>query len=277
MLILVGDDTATVPDAAVHAFGLAGPAVRLPGGQGGTWRVGGAVLKAGQDENFVRWLGDLSTRLDGRRDFRVSRPLPTRTGSWTADGWAAWNFEPGTHQPGRWLEVVEVGRRFHAAVRDEPQPALVRARADRWAVADRIAWGQLPLPPTAAGDPLVCDLMKAWRPVGGRDQLVHGDLTGNVLFHTDLPPLVIDLSPYWRPPGFATAVVLVDAHVWHGGDDLLLESQGRDVTAVQLLLRALLFRAVTDLLARPGDEPACVTRPYRPALEAVLDLSSRPS
>ncbi len=30
-------------------------------------------------------------------------------------------------------------------------------------------------------------------------QLVHGDLTGNLLFHTSLPPAVIDLSPYWRP------------------------------------------------------------------------------
>jgi uncharacterized protein (TIGR02569 family) len=257
----------------VEAFGLVGPGVRLPGGQGGTWRVGGAVLKAAQDENFIRWLGDLSTRLEGRRDFRVSRPLPTRTGSWTVDGWAAWQYEPGAHQSGRWLDVVEVGQRFHDAIRDEPEPAVVHARAGRWAVADRIAWGELPLPPAAARDPVVQKLMNARRPVGGRDQLVHGDLTGNVLFHPDLPPLIIDLSPYWRPPGFATAVVLIDAHVWHGGDDRLLEYQGRDVTAVQLLLRALLFRAVTDLLTPPGDQHASVTRPYRRTVEAVLGLS----
>ncbi len=34
----------------------------------------------------------------------------------------------------------------------------------------------------------------------GTAQLVHRDLTGNVLFHPPLPPLVIDLSPYWLRP-----------------------------------------------------------------------------
>jgi hypothetical protein len=42
---------------------------------------------------------------------------------------------------------------------------------------------------------------------------------------------------------------------------------------VQLLLRALLFRAVTDLLTPPGDQHASVTRPYRRTVEAVLGFS----
>jgi hypothetical protein len=81
-------------------------------------------------------------------------------------------------------------------------------------------------------------------------QLVHGDLAGNVLFHPELPPLVIDLSPYWRPPAFASAVVVVDALVWLGADEDLVKPLLEDEGFPQLLLRALLFRAVADQLLR---------------------------
>ena len=44
-------------------------------------------------------------------------------------------------------------------------------------------------------------LLAAVRPVSGvAPQLIHGDLTGNVLFGDGLAPAIIDLSPYWRPP-----------------------------------------------------------------------------
>lgn len=45
-------------------------------------------------------------------------------------------------------------------------------------------------------------------------QLIHGDLTGNVLFAADEAPAVIDFSPYWRPPVFAEAVVVADGLLW---------------------------------------------------------------
>jgi hypothetical protein len=46
--------------------------------------------------------------------------------------------------------------------------------------------------------------------------LIHGDLTGNVLFHDELPPAIIDFTPYWRPLEFQSAVVVADALVWEG-------------------------------------------------------------
>jgi uncharacterized protein (TIGR02569 family) len=114
--------------------------------------------------------------------------------------------------------------------------------SDRWAVADRVAWGE------AEGEPLparVRPLLARRRPVDLPSQLIHGDLSGNVLFHDSLPPAVIDISPYWRPAGYAAAIVVVDAVAWgSAGDDLvarLLEEQGD-----QLLLRAVLFRVATD-------------------------------
>ena len=234
--------------------------------------MGEAVLKPSQSETFVGWLSGLLTRLDGRDDFRVSPPLPARTGSWCVEGWAAWRYERGAHQPRRWLDILGVGDMFHAAVRNETLPPLLTARTDRWAVADRVAWGELPLTPAWTRTGLVQELVAALRPVVGCDQLVHGDLTRNVLFQPHQPPLVIDVSPYWRSPEFASAIVVVDALIWEGADEQLITALPWTMNTAQYLLRSLLFRAVTDLIQRPHEEPAAVTAPYQPALETVLRL-----
>jgi len=118
----------------------------------------------------------------------------------------------------------------------------------------------------------VQELVAATRPVLGCDQLVHGDLTRNVLFQPHQPPLVIDVSPYWRSPEFASAIVVVDALIWEGADEQLITALPWTMNTAQYLLRSLLFRAVTDLIQRPHEEPAAVTAPYQPALETVLRL-----
>ena len=113
--------------------------------------------------------------------------------------------------------------------------------SNRWADADRVAWGEAEgeLPPSAR------PLLAQRRPVDLPSQLIHGDLGGNVLFHGSLPPAVIDVSPYWRPVGYAAAIVVADAVAWEGaGDEVverLLRRQGD-----QLLLRAVLFRIAAE-------------------------------
>lgn len=165
-------------------------------------------------------------------------PLPATDGAWTSSGWTAWRYQPGVHLPGRWHEIVAVGQRLHAALHDEPEPAFLADCTDIWAVADRVAWGELPAE-EHAGTKHLDTLLAALRPVTGTAQLVHGDLTGNVLFHTDLPPLVIDLSPYWRPPAFATAVVIADALVFEGARPDVVQPLLADPDFPQHLLRAL--------------------------------------
>lgn len=228
------------PPTALAAFDLTGRPQRLAGGQGTSWRVGDAVLKPDDaPPDLLAWRTGVLERLDGRTDLRVGAPLRTRTGGLVTDGWTASCWEPGTFVPGRWDDVVEAGRRLHAALADEPEPALLRQRTDPWAVADRVAWGERPLPADAG--PRLRELAEARRPVDLPSQLVHGDLAGNVLLADGLPPLVLDLSPYWRPAAYATAVVVAD-----GGPET--HRDGPDFA--QLLLRARLFREVTDHLLR---------------------------
>jgi hypothetical protein len=110
----------------------------------------------------------------------------------------------------------------------------------------------------------------------GPSQLVHGDLTGNVLFAAGLPPAVIDFSPYWRPTGFASAVVVGDALLWEGADVSLLTAVAHVEDFPQLLVRALIFRAVVDALGRAGkperpDDDDCFLAP----VELACSLAAR--
>ncbi|MFI7236077.1 hypothetical protein [Streptomyces cyaneofuscatus] len=75
-------------------------------------------------------------------------------------------------------------------------------------------------------------------------QLIHGDLTGNVLFAPDQVPVVIDFSPCWRPPVFAEAIVVADGLLWFDFPSDLLAAGSDHRDWPQMLVRALIFRLV---------------------------------
>jgi uncharacterized protein (TIGR02569 family) len=239
------------PPEALAAFGVAVAPEPLAGGRGTSWRAGNLVLKP-LDATVaeIEWLGTLfdSLRPDGVR-------IPRLRG--LHGGWCAWDLLEGEHRDGRWADVIAAGERFHAALLGVPRPSFLDSRASVWAIGDRVAWGELPAAEYRHVKHLA-RLADALRPVDeSASQLVHGDLTGNVLFADGLPPAVIDFSPYWRPPAFATAVVVGDALLWEGADESLLDAVAHVEDFPQLLLRALIFRAVADALVRGG-------APHRP-------------
>jgi len=227
------------PPHVLAAFGAAGAdPVPLAGGTGTAWRAGDFVLKPlDMAEDALAWqcavLGGLEPA-----GVRVAAPLRTAGGALTAAGLTAWPHLAGRHEP-RWPEILAAGEALHAALRDVPRPhAILDARTDRWARADRAAWGERDVAAAAgsrtatagAARPggrattagaaatdsrtattgatathgararILAGLRAATAPVRAQAQLVHGDLSGNVLLADGLPPAVIDLSPYWRPP-----------------------------------------------------------------------------
>ncbi|MCU1483609.1 MAG: aminoglycoside phosphotransferase [Actinomycetia bacterium] len=229
----------TPPPSVLDAWAVT-DAQPLAGGQGEAFRAGSLVLKPAGEPVPAEWLAATLDGLAVADDLRVVRPVRSMAGRWVVDGWAAWRWLGGEHGPGRWDDVLDVSARFHRAVADVPWSSAMVA-SHRWAVADRVAWGEL----DAALPEQVQPLLERRRPVDLPRQLVHGDLGGNVLFHDVLPPAVIDVSPFWRPVGYADAVVVADAVAWGGGGDELVERLLRD-QGEQLLLRALLFRVAVD-------------------------------
>jgi uncharacterized protein (TIGR02569 family) len=256
------------PDEVLSAFGASAEPVPLTGGEGRSWLAGGVVLKPVEDVVEAAWVADVLADLD-EEGFRVARPVRARHGGWTAGGWAAFEQVAGEHRSDRWGEVLVAGDAFHARLADVPAPAFLEARTNAWAVGDRVAWGEEP----GFRSKHLDRLLPALRQLELPRQVVHGDLTGNVLFADRLAPAVIDFAPYFRPVGFAAAIVVADALVWKGADETILRHVQHVEHFPQLLLRALVYRVVTDRIVRaaqperPDDED-----PYLPAVELARAL-----
>ena len=259
------------------AFGVADSTpVALAGGRGASWQVGDLVLKpadVGQDE--LTWHAQTypHVRLDR---FRLPRPQAASDGSLCVAGWCATQFAAGRHEQRRWPEIIAVGARFHAALRGIPRPRFLDTRSSPWAISDRVAWGEIPV-----GDypqvPHLRQLSATIEPVSARDQLVHGDISGNVLFHDRLPPAIIDFSPYWRPAAYASAIVVADALVWEGASSDVLGAVSDIGDFGQYLVRALIFRAVTDRICAQDQtsEAEASSARWAPAVDLACQLAAR--
>jgi uncharacterized protein (TIGR02569 family) len=251
-----------VPEEVLTAFGLAGTVpARLPGGQGTAWRAGPVVLKPADSPRAGRWFADVYDALTGP-GFRVPRPVRALTGDWVALGWAGYQWVPGTAADWsgvspRWPELVTVSRALHAALAGVPVPSWRRTVENPWTIGDEVAWGERdpgPLLGPAAGELAgqVRRLLPLLRPVDLPDQLIHADLAGNVLFADGMAPAVIDFSPLERPAGLPLAVVAVDALMWHGARPAVLGQLAGEREIGQLLVRALIYRLVTEIVMRAG-------------------------
>lgn len=184
----------------------------------------------------------------------------------------------GTHEAGRWPEIIAVGERFHAALAGIPRPSFLDQRSSRWAISDRVAWGEIPaseFPHVRHLPELVCAL----RPVTAPGQLIHGDLTGNVLFDSPQPPAIIDFSPYWRPAAYASAIVIADALVWQGARRQVVDAVTHIGDFGQYLIRALIFRAMTDWIfsqEEPANSAAEDDEPWKRAVNLACHLAALP-
>lgn len=134
-----------------------------------------------------------------------------------------------------------------------------------------MAWGEQSIE-AYLSIPVVRTLAALRRPVVAPAQLIHGDLTGNVLFLDGNTPAVIDLSLYWRPVAYAAGIVVADALVWEGADERLLTTADEWPDFAQCFVRALLFRIVTDTLRNHGTVNA---QPYERAVELACGLVAR--
>ncbi len=244
------------PARVFDLFAVPDDAMALEGGHGHSVLAGDLVLSPGRDPQTADWLNPvvapLAAELDHERprSLRLAMPIPTRDLHWVVDGWAASRYEPDT-TPCRDLDVLlATGRLLHArlAARVGTRPNGIRDRENRWTRAELAAFGErqpVGLPTSVAA--LTTRILAALDATGiGPDQLVHGDLAGNVLLDKDGIPLVIDVAPYWRPALWADAVCVLDA-VLHLGADASVMAQWASGAERQAMLRAALFRLMSDV------------------------------
>ena len=232
-----------VPAEVLRAFGVSANPVLLEGGQGDAYRAGDKVLKRIEDPVEAAWSAETLNGV-GAVGFRVPRSFRTQTGEWVKDGWTATTFVSGRHEKGRWEEKLLACDAFHEALKDVERPAFLATRNNPWSIADRVVWGEQEVVHTERLEEQLRLLREKLVPLELPSQVVHGDFTGNVLFDDELEPAVIDFSPYWRPSDFAKAIVVVDALVWEGADESVLELVQEVPQMNQLLLRAEMRRLI---------------------------------
>jgi hypothetical protein len=185
------------------AYGSTATPTPLAGGRGTSWRAGDLVLKPDSDLEFTQWWSDIVSTL-APDQIMVPATVRSLDGRLVVDGWSATQWASGTPvdatdtRATSWLAVVSAGRALHQELNAVPRPRFIDRRHHRWAIADRTAWdegtqpfGQGTTGLLARARDLVID-----EPLP--EQLIHGDLSGNVLLGSH-PPAVIDMSPYWRP------------------------------------------------------------------------------
>lgn len=230
--------------------------VPLTGSQGDSVRTGDLVLSPGRDARTANWLNPilapLAAELDHEhpRSLRIAMPIPTRDLDWVVDGWAASRYEPDTRFCRDLDVLLATGRLLHArlAARVGTRPDGIRHREDRWGTAELVAFGErqpdgIPTSVAALVSHLIAELDTTSL---GPDQLVHGELAGNVLLDQAGIPLIIDVAPYWRPTLWADAVCVLDAVVRMGADLAVMHHWAGGAER-QAMLRASLFRILSDV------------------------------
>lgn len=258
-------DPTPPPRDVLAAFGVRAAPQHMKGGLSQTvWRVGDLVLKPVQAPNPGEsdWVADVldSIEEDG---FRVSKPARATNGNWLFKGWTAWHWLEGEHCLDRWRDVTEAARAFHralprAAARAglDAQPTWLNARSHRWACAERTVWHDAPMPERAIYDVAEWRHWERARAAGppltpverARCQVVHGDVSGNVLVDRAAGSLAfIDVSPGWRTLESVDGQIVAEGVAWFGGDEALLDEVAAADVARACAFRLLCgFQALTD-------------------------------
>lgn len=232
--------------------------------------MGELVLKPVIDVAETEWIQQLLRRVECH-GFRVAEPVPTSDGRWVHEGWCASRYIADLRAAApEWPLIIEAGLRFCDAAdraRDGDDDALA-TRAHRWAIADRVAWGEAAVDLTDDALRLVKQMETLWVPATDEQHFVHGDLSGNVFLDAGDMPVILDVSPYLRPRRWAAAIVIADAVLWDGAPVVLARDFASDADARDLFARALIFRLVAEQLA---DDPrhGALLEPYRKVLAAL--------
>jgi hypothetical protein len=84
-------------------------------------------------------------------------------------------------------------------------------------------------------------------------QIVHSNLSGNILFDQVLSPLVIDFSPTIAPVEYAEAILVCDCIAWQGSKISEIDLLPDDELYKEMIIRAIIFRLSVSAIFSKGD------------------------
>ncbi len=229
----------------LNAFSVSGEPILLTGGEGNCYRVDNLVLKPTRNSIESSWIAEINNTLENKK-FRIPKPIKAKDGLWVYNAYVANEYLEGSVQKGKYIEAIKISKEFHKSLLNIPKPDWFDKKEDVFAVADRMAWGEMPVHDyQVANEPLkiIFNLLKKNHLPS---QLIHGDWgPEQILFHETLSPVILDMTPYFRPAEYPIADMLISAIV-NDGADISIIDLGKDIKDFdQLLLRAFIFRICT--------------------------------
>src|SRR5688572_27162430 len=166
----------------LFAFGIEDSPILLEGGEGTSFQAGNFILKPVENLEEANWRAELMNSIveDG---FRVPHPVKSKNNKWVEGGWCVYTFLEGKEVKNRWAEKIDVSRRFHKALVNIAKPDFIDEASHPWATSDKMVWGMKPMKYAEWLKPTMTKLERLLKPINLKDQLIHGDMTGNILFH----------------------------------------------------------------------------------------------
>lgn len=238
----------------LHSFDLSGNIVPLSGGQSTSIKVGNAVLKPVDDVRHCEWLLNV-INLISPQGYRIAKPIRSKHGTFVRNGWSCTHFEEGQDTKGRIQEKLLVSKLFHRDLSSIPHHDFPPID-NPWSKGHRIAWQKDKLPSEFPED-IQESLNHLLGMVTLRDhydrQIVHSDLSGNILFDEGLNPLVIDFSPTIAPVEYAEAILVCDCIAWQGSEVSEIGLLPRDERYKEMIIRAIVFRLAVAAIFSNGD------------------------
>lgn len=246
-----------VPAHILASFGVASAhPVQLDDEWSGGWRCDRAVLSPADEPARATWIAKVMAKVRPA-GVSVARPISSSDGRFSVSGWRARTFMSGDRAP-RFDEMAAAALRFNEALRGQPWPAVMDENPlqDPFAAADTAAFAEDPTEIVTAvlgadsipGPDQAEALAKAMSLVGLRhdihapDQVVHGDVSGCVIFDGAADPVFTDFVPAHHPAGWSVALMIVDCMAWGNAPDALLQRWAHVPDFDQLALRAAIYR-----------------------------------
>ena len=238
----------------VDSFNLKGDVIPIIGGQNTSVRVKNTVLKPAEDALHAEILLTIIYGIHPQ-GYRLSKPVKSNKGTFVSHGWICTQFETGHEVNGRVKEKLQVARLFHQDlsiinVNDLPQVN------NPWSRAHKVAWQVTELAKEIHIE-IRQIIEKLLHKVRLKEnyacQIVHADLSGNILFHELLSPLIIDFSPTVAPVEYAEAILVCDCIAWQGSIvsdiDMLLNNEFNK----EMIIRAVVFRLAVEAIFSGND------------------------
>lgn len=228
----------------LYAFNLDGEINSLNGGQNTSIRVKDAVLKpVGNNVQFYEWALNVLNKINPH-EYRLSKPIKSIIGTYVYKGWCCTRYEPGKHMDGNVKQKLDVSRFFHQDLADINFINFPKAD-DLWSVSQRIAWQKENLPQNISKETfkILKELISRVKLKENYEvQIIHSDLSGNILFDKTLDPLIIDFSPIIAPVEYAEAILVCDCIAWQGSPISEIGLICHSEFNIEMILRAVIFR-----------------------------------